>query len=95
MTRPAGKMTCILLLGVLYASAIKEYRRENTILFQTLVRGAVIMIRLTISATRRGTTPLPVFQELVTGEILAGWTELRLSSLTLVVFASMRPGGLP
>ena len=50
MTRPAGKVTCILSLEVLYASAIKEYRRENTILFQTLVSGAVIKIRPTTSS---------------------------------------------
>ena len=50
MTRPAGDVTCILSLEVLYASAIKENRPKNTILFQILVRGAVMMIRPTTSS---------------------------------------------
>ena len=40
-------------------------------------------------------TLLPVLQELVTGEIVEGWTELRLPPLALVVFTSMLPGGRP
>ena len=43
--QPAGDVPCVLSLQVFNVSAIKENRRENTILFQTLVRGAVMMIR--------------------------------------------------
>ena len=38
---------------------------------------------------------MPVLQELVTKEIVAGWTNLRLSPIALVVFAGMRPGLSP
>ena len=40
----------------------------------------------------RGTSPQQVLQELVTGEIVAGWMELRLPPLALVVFVGMLPG---
>ena len=42
MRRQAGDVTCVPSLD---ASAIKEKRQENTILFQTLVCGAVMTIR--------------------------------------------------
>ena len=41
----------------------------------------------------RGTAPVQVLQELVTGKIVASWTELQLSPLGLVVFTSMLSGG--
>ena len=43
----------------------------------------------------RSTSPLAVLQDLVTGEIVAGWTELQLSPVALVVFAGLLPGGGP
>ena len=45
VTQPAGDVPRVLSLQVFNVSAINENRRENTILFQTLVRGAVMMIR--------------------------------------------------
>ena len=45
MTQPAGDVPRVLSLQVFDVSVINENRRENTILFQTLVRGAVMMIR--------------------------------------------------
>ena len=45
VTQPAGDVPSVLSLQVFNVSAINEDRRENTILFQTLVRGVVIMIR--------------------------------------------------
>ena len=48
--QPAGNMTSILSLEVFYASSIKKNRRENSNLFQTLVRGAVMMMRPTTSS---------------------------------------------
>ena len=43
--RPAGDVPRVLSLEVFYVSAIKENNLENTILFQALVCGAVMMIR--------------------------------------------------
>ena len=45
VTQPAGDVPRVLSLKVFNVSAIKENRRENTILFQTLVRGAFMMMR--------------------------------------------------
>ena len=47
VTRPTGDVTCTLSLEVsmLPQSRTRENRQENTILFQTLVSGAVMMIR--------------------------------------------------
>ena len=45
MTQPVGDVPRVLSLQVFNASAMKENRRENTILFQTLVRGSVKMDR--------------------------------------------------
>ena len=45
VTQPAGDVPRVLSLEVFYVPAIKENRQEKNILFQTLVSGAVIMIR--------------------------------------------------
>ena len=89
-------MPCVLSLQVFNVSAINENRPENTILFQTLVRGAVMMIRPPTSFIGDRASDSRSFSASIVSRSQAStsgvghsnnradWTKLRLPSLASV-----------